>query len=156
YFYIVTFQVYNRVAQALRIGATLQEVEQAVLRYIVTAVEVDNKACIEEAIVPYLVFQVLVYEVVMLEYCIVRLKVYLSAVVLCCGNFFVFLCQYASFKFGALHFAVPERCNFEIRAECIHSLSTHTVKTYRLLESLAVVLGARVDLAYHIYHFTQW
>ena len=51
---------------------------------------------------------------------------------------------------------LPHALDLEVAAQRVHRLRTHAVQAHALLEGLAVVLGAGVDLAHHVDHLAQW
>ncbi len=90
-----------------------------------------------------------------LKHRFIRDKAHHRTILFTAFSLLVFFDQHPSFKLGRFFLSFPESCDFEIIAQCIHSLCTHTVQSHRFLKSLAVILGAGIDLAHHIHHFSQ-
>ena len=95
------------IADFVRIGLFQQQVEQAILAHIGFAVEENLEAGIQEAIVPYLVFQEFGVELEVLENRFVGDKGYVRTVLLPRFRFLVFLNQYAALKFRLFLLALP-------------------------------------------------
>ena len=75
-----------------------------------------------------------------------------------CSVVFASLCslvKYASFKLRSFFLPFTDSRYFEIAAQCIYGLGTHTIQPHRFLEGLAIVFGAGIYLAHHIHHFSQ-
>src|SRR5687768_6192501 len=76
YFYIITRQVNNRIADLILVRLALQQIKQTVFAYIGFAVEDYFQSCIQEAIVPDLVFQKLGMKLKVLKHRFIRDKSY--------------------------------------------------------------------------------
>ena len=89
------------------------------------------------------------------EHLIVRLEHHAGTVGLVGLHQLLVLPQHAAIELGTLQLAVADALDLEVAAQRVHCFGTHAVQTHALLEGLAIVLGAGVDLAHHIDHFPQ-
>src|SRR5688500_6202240 len=94
-------------------------------------------------------------EMEILEHGIIWGEGYQGSILL--GGFCLFclFCQYTTLELSSLFLALAECGDLKIAAQGVHGLCTHTVQTHALLEGLAVVFCACIDLAHYIHDLTQ-
>ena len=125
---ILAFEVYDRVAYGIHVGAALQQIEQAVLRIILLPVEHNRQSGVQIGVIPNLVFQELRTVMVMLENGFVRFKRYQSAVFFVGGGFLGIRFELAQVKFGGFGSAFAERLHLEKRRKGVDGLGSHAVQ----------------------------
>ena len=110
---------------------------------------------VEEAVVPYLVFQVLMQEVIVAKYSFIGSKYYQCAIVFRGACFFVLLRQYAALELCCLSPSFAIGGYLKILTQCIYSLGTYTVKPDRFLKGFTIIFSTGIYLTHHIYHLAQ-
>ena len=151
---VIALQVDDGV-QRFAVDLGLQQVQQPVLALEPLPVEDDGKPRVQIAVVPQQPLDVLVAVLVLLEHGLVRLELDQGAVGGIGLLHLLVLHELAELEAGHLHLSVAHALHAEIAAERVHGLGTHPVQAHALLEGLAVVLGAGVDLADHVDHLAQ-
>src|ERR1700677_3328594 len=104
----------------------------------------NQQAGIEKAIIPYLVLEVLMQEVVMLKNRFIGPENHKGSIRLSSICFFMLLNQYASFEFGHFCTPIPEGGYHKIFTQRIDRLSPYPIQSHRFLKGFAVVLGAGI------------
>ena len=152
---VLPFQVNDRVSDLILIGLARQQVQQTVLAHELLAIVVDGQTCVQVAIIPDLIFEIIRDEMVVAEHGLVRLEEYHGPIRLFGRNFLVLFHQHTFIELGGLLLSITVRGDLEIGRQCIDRLGTHPVQAHAFLENPRIILGARVDLAHHIDHFAQ-
>src|ERR1043165_8509119 len=145
----------DRIAHGLGIGLARQQIQQAIFRQIVPPVIMNGEPCIQEAVVPYLVLNKLSGEVIIPEYSIIRHELHDGPICLRSSTLPVFLYKHATLELCLLHASIAKGSHCEALTEGVDCFGTHTIQPNTLLESLAVILGASVNLTNYIDNLAQ-
>ena len=134
--------------ERVALEVVLQQVEQAVLGVVAALVVVHGEAAVEVAVVPDALLDVFADEVVVAEELVVGDELHQGAAF---GGGVAddaaVVGELALGEFGAARLAFAEGLHLEVGGEGVDGLGTHAVQADRLLEHLAVVLGAGVQFA---------
>ncbi len=142
--------------EGVTLQVVLQQVEETVLGVVALVVVVHRQAPVQVAIVPDALLDILADEVVVAEKLAVGDKLDEGASIgTVVGLDAAVAGQLAVGEFGATALAVAEGLHLEVAAEGIHGLGTHAVQSHRLLENLAVVFGAGIELRHRLDKFSE-
>ena len=156
--YIFSFQVDNRIE---RVGTHVlrQQVEQAVLRSVLTPVVEQGETRIQIRIVAHHLLDIIVAEMVVLKQplAVVRRELNQRAALLAAVivHHPRVAHQMPLMEDRLARLALAERLHGEVHRQGIHRFRTHAVQSHGLLERLGVVLAAGVQQRHCIHHLPQ-
>ena len=137
--------------ERLLVYIVVQQVQQAVGRFVCLLVVVDGEADIQVGVILDHLHHVLFVEGVALEYLVVGSEDDLGAVALG-GGLFALSGEFALGEGGPAGLTVAERLNLEIGRQGVDSLEADAVEADALLVRFVVVLGAAVETTHRHNH----
>jgi len=143
YFDVFAMQMDNGV-KFLRRHTVFEKVHQSVARNEATTIVDDGKPRIQIGVITEHGVHRLLTIAVVLEQSVVRLEEDVSTVFVGSVLSGVAL-QHSLFEYGRTNLSIAVATHFEVAAQGIYRLHTHTVQTHALLEGFAIVLSSRIQ-----------